>query len=575
MDWAHPERLWCLLSLPPLAGVVAWGMACRRRDWRALGRSGRSGSGGAWAWLLAVSSLIVALGQPRWGRAPGSEWPPGHDVVLLVDVSRSMGAEDAVPSRLGAAQILAAQLLQTLKVEPGPRVAVVAFAGRGVTFLPLTEALGAASEAVSALRTGSVRPGGTDLGAGLAEACEAFDDREGAGGRTVVLLTDGEDHPGRWEAELPRLRARGIVVHAVTLGNAAEGQPVPTAVAGPLRFRGRPVASRRRDEAPEAIARGTGGAFLPIGVSWGNLGALYAEQIAPGVRLRREARGPAERVERFPILLGLAALAAGWATWAEGRRGGRVRRFASLGLVGLLAGAVAEDGGGAAGAIERGRRAYGAGDFVMASAAFDEAIRLDPGGAVPRFDAAASRFRLGDFAGAERLYREARGRADAGLAAQIDFALGNVEMARGDLSSAMGRYDRCLAGRGGGAVGERARADARENRRFAEALLAAGREEATEEEPQADPKQRPEGGGGREPQQGQQPPGSEGGGEASEDSGGSQRTGGAGGQTPTPPRPGSPEARLAQATSRIREERRRREAAEVSGDSGNVLVEDW
>ncbi len=102
-------------------------------------------------WLLAIACLILAVAQPRWGRL-GPAPAPGHDVVFLVDVSRSMGAEDAVPSRLGVALEYAEKLVDALGTGPDNRAAVVAFAGRGILRCPLTENLGAVIGALRRLR---------------------------------------------------------------------------------------------------------------------------------------------------------------------------------------------------------------------------------------------------------------------------------------------------------------------------------------------------------------------------------------------------------------------------------------
>ena len=119
--------------------------------------------------------MIFALAQPRWGRLPAPPLAPGHDVVLLVDVSKSMGVEDAVPSRLAVAVEAAESMVTALASEPAAnRVAVVAFAGRGVQRCPLTENLGAVLDALHRLRPGTVRPGGTDLGAALDAARDAL-----------------------------------------------------------------------------------------------------------------------------------------------------------------------------------------------------------------------------------------------------------------------------------------------------------------------------------------------------------------------------------------------------------------
>src|SRR4051794_7411371 len=107
--------------VPMLAAWVAWGRRRRRRDWAALGQRGRPAGDGARGGLGAIVCLVVSLAQPRWGRSAGPPLPPGHDVVLAVDVSRSMGAEDAVPDRLGVAVEAAESLVNALGREPGTR----------------------------------------------------------------------------------------------------------------------------------------------------------------------------------------------------------------------------------------------------------------------------------------------------------------------------------------------------------------------------------------------------------------------------------------------------------------------
>ena len=114
MNFAHPESLWLLTLFLP---VLFWGIRGRLRrlsDWQSLAQRGRVSRQGTLALLASVTCLSVALAQPRWGRITLSALPPGHDVVLIVDVSRSMGAEDAVPNRLAEAVEVAESLIRAL-----------------------------------------------------------------------------------------------------------------------------------------------------------------------------------------------------------------------------------------------------------------------------------------------------------------------------------------------------------------------------------------------------------------------------------------------------------------------------
>ncbi len=467
--FAHPGRLWLLSALAPLAGLVALGWRRRARDWAALAQSGRPPGDGAGSRLVAAALLIVAIAQPRWGRSPGAGPPPGHDVVLLVDVSRSMAAEDAVPDRLAAAIGAGSGLIRALAAEPGNRVAVVAFAARGVVRSGLTADLDAAAEALRSLRPGDVQPGGTDLGAALVAAAGAFDDEEHAEGRTIVVLSDGEDHAGSWAPAAGRLREAGIIVHSVAIGDPDRGHPIP----GPGRDapkKGRApatVETRRSDVALEAVARATRGAFVPIGLGPADLGALFRDRIAPTARrLRDDLRLP-ERVERFPAFA-IAALGIGLAGSWPGparRRGLRL----SVTVAALVALSIGAGPGGAtpSGLVAEGRTAYDSGRFAEALDAFRRAAALDPAAAVPRYDAAAALFQLRRHAEALARYEEARDRADGGLATRIDYAEGNALLALGDVPGAIARYDACVASTWPGPAFDAVRRDAATNRAFA------------------------------------------------------------------------------------------------------------
>src|SRR5262249_40883617 len=192
----------------------------------------------------------------------------------------------------------------------------VAFAGRGGLRCPLTENLGAASEALQALQPGDIQPGGTDLGVGLDAALDAFDAEDHADGRTIVLLSDGADHAERWEVPMEQLRQAGVVVHSVAIGDAEQGHAVPSGRgAGTLTYEGKPVLSKRVDRPFEALAHATGGAVVPLGLASVDLGRLYRNRIAPVARQRREMICPPGRARRFPSFV---APPPGFALWGAG-----------------------------------------------------------------------------------------------------------------------------------------------------------------------------------------------------------------------------------------------------------------
>ena len=590
--FAHPGRLWLLLLLVPWAAWVARGAGRRDRDWAALGQSGRPPGDGSWSWLLATALLVLALAQPRWGRILGGDSPPGHDLVLLVDASRSMAAEDAVPDRMGVAIASGVGLLEALRADPGNRAAVVAFAGRGVVRCPLTGDLDAAIEALRALRPGEVDPGGTDLGAGLETALEAFDEEDHAEGRAIVVFSDGEDHAGRWTQEVDRLRAEGIVVHSAAIGDpdldhvVPDRSPVGTAPGGESPPRPK---SRRSDVAFQALAKATGGAFLPIGLASVDLGSLYRDRIEPTARRKRDELRLPDRVERFPVFV-LSALAIGlggsWPGRSRRRSSARRRRWRLLPLICVIAGSLGAGQGGrsVADLIEEGRVAYAAGRFEEALASFDRADSAAPGSPIPPYDAAATLFRLRRFSEAIARYEVSRGLADPALMVKIDFALGNAQVGLGDLPAALIHYDRCLASPGEGPEAEGVRRDAAANRAFVAERIkppptppesgGSGDRDPGKNRPSPDRGRRD---GDRSPPGKGSSPGSPGqqGGPDSTPPGGARGSGGAGGEGEASPEAGSPGARLDEALRDVRDARARRPPPDPLPSGGASMGKDW
>lgn len=504
MDFANPERIWLLAVCLALAGWALRGRAIRGRGWRAMGWRTRVPRDGAWLMLLTCVLLSFALMRPRGlGRGENAAGL-GRDVVLAIDVSRSMAVEDAIPNRLSAALEAANSLLHALAADPASRAAVVAFAGKGVIRCPLTENLGAVTAALDRLKPGCVQPGGTDLAAAVEAALDLFQPDQPSGGRAIVIFSDGEDHENRWRALAKRLDESAVTIHAVAIGDDQAGRPVPYETPDSLLvYQGHTVESRRVDQALLNLVHETGGTFVPLGISTVDLGALYVSRIEPASR--RSAKNPTlDRQDWFPVLLFFAfivALASSWpplAVWPRfilwrGRettaaQPGKPTVAAGLAVTALALAAGAGDvppGGrqAAAAAVAQGRTLYQAGRFDHALEQFNHAARLAPDHAVPRYDAASTLFQMGRFDEARAHYLTARNAADPALRAKIDFALGNTALCQGDLNQAVASYDDCLESTARGPELNQVRRDAAENRAFAlEQLKALGTPEPPDSE---------------------------------------------------------------------------------------------
>lgn len=602
--FAEPGRLWLLLAVLVAAVLVALGRRRRHAAWLALGLPGLPPPDGAWAWCFAAVGLVLALAGPRWGRVPGSELPPGHDVVCLVDVSRSMAAQDAHPDRLGLAREAATSLIAQLKREPGDRAAVIAFAGRAATRCPLTDNLDAALDALLDLRPGSIEPGGTDLGSGLVAALDAFDHAEHAEGRSIVVLSDGEDHAESWPAAVGRLVAAGVAVHVVAVGDADKPAPVPTP--GGATATEPPPMTRRVDAALEQVARATGGAVVPLGVATGDLGALFRDRLEPSARARRPAPRFSERAERFGVFLSAALVTSLVGTWPSARRLRKARYAAyarprrawgrvvvAVAIAALLAiVALAADPDPASSRAEahvaRGVAAYDAGRFDDALADFQAAVAERPGHPLGHFDAGAALFALGRYGDALGRYGAARPLAGPDLQAKVDFALGNTEARLGRLPEAIRRYDDCLASTARGEGSAAVRRDAAINRAYLLARAAPPLDAPRPDEDNEGPGPgRKKAGAGRPKRPSRRDGGPDGPGPGEPDGASESRAGdgpsgprgagGAGGGGAAPPEADPPEGRLDAALRRIRAAREDRPESPPPpvNATGRGLDKDW
>ena len=241
------------------------------------------------ALLLALACIGVALLGPRIGTRMIRTTASGVDVVLLFDVSRSMDATDIPPSRLEHSRQAALDLLARL--ETGDRVALAAFGDRGVLLTPLTPDRDALVELVGALDTSLIEPAGSNLGAGVREAVEAFE----AGSerpRIVVVLSDGESPPERRALGMDAAIAADVRVVAVAIGTEAGGR-IPNHGL-PLRDeQGHIIVSQRNIQRLERLATATDGVVFSAD-AWGSIDGAELN-----IAVRRDADNtPGATVER-------------------------------------------------------------------------------------------------------------------------------------------------------------------------------------------------------------------------------------------------------------------------------------
>ncbi len=307
MRFAAPLWLFLLFLVPLLGALAVWHRRRTAARMTALSRRAVAmppRSGVQIGLLLgALAALAVALAGPRWGRGETPFLALSRNLVVAMDVSNSMLAQDVRPDRLGRAK---ADLLDLLDALRGDRVALLAFRGKGAMLCPFTADVAFLREAINGLSPDSAPPGETDLADAIEKALAAFDKAQ-SDHNAIVLVSDGEDLTGRAETLAKEAGGRGIPIFTVGVGSP-QGAQVPG-----VTYQGKPVTSKLNDATLRAVAEASGGAYIPLagtGAPETTLGAVYANHLARIEAEENRLREETAFADRTPLFAALAALLA-------------------------------------------------------------------------------------------------------------------------------------------------------------------------------------------------------------------------------------------------------------------------
>jgi Ca-activated chloride channel family protein len=262
--------------------------------------------------LVVAGALFVvaALTRPAWSPKPEKVERKGRDIVFVLDVSRSMMAEDLKPNRLERAKLSIRDLVEQLE---GDRVALVAFAGASAVKCPLTQDYGFFRMMLDDTGMESIGRGGTLIGDALRKTIdEVYSDRLKRY-KDIVLITDGEDHDSFPEEAAKEAGERGIRLIAIGLGDEQEGQRIPVLNERGertfLRYRGEEVWTRLGADTLRKMVEATpGGRYLNVATGTFDLGAIYRDLVADAEKRELESTTIHRYEEKFQIFLGAAIL---------------------------------------------------------------------------------------------------------------------------------------------------------------------------------------------------------------------------------------------------------------------------
>jgi len=315
---AYLHLLWLVLLL---GGVYAYGFARKRRALERFASAGLLGrlmpgvSAGRQKFravlvLAAVAALVVALSGPRWGERKIEVFRRGLDVMVVLDVSRSMLADDCRPNRLEKARQYIRELLEVL---PGDRVGLVSFAGRATLSCPLTPNYGWFRMALEEVDPRLAPRGGSNLAEAIRLAAAKLGERPGEH-KAILLITDGEDQ----ESDPDYAARYAFVDHevrtfAIGLGDAAAGRRIPVETEEGIDFvkgeDGTEHLSKMNASLLERVARAGGDGFaVPAGTANIDMAEFYRRMLDQVQPQEHEAQQQQRYVRRYQWFAALGLL---------------------------------------------------------------------------------------------------------------------------------------------------------------------------------------------------------------------------------------------------------------------------
>ncbi|MGI8821299.1 MAG: vWA domain-containing protein [Chthoniobacterales bacterium] len=449
LTFGAPQWFWAMLALPLLALLFVRGergAAARLGQFvaprllpqlgAAVNRSRRAVRFGVV--LAGIALAITALAQPRWGYTYEEVKRKGLDLLVAVDTSRSMLANDVPPNRLQRVKLAVQDLLTELR---GDRIGLIAFAGRAFLQAPLTIDYDAAAEALNDLDTETIPEGGTNISEAIDLATRTFG-KSAMGNRALIIFTDGEDLSGDSLKVAKAAADAGVRIFTVGVGTP-EGSLIPLpGQGGGTAFvkdsNGQVVKSKLDEKRLREIAEATGGIFLPLGQGPATMRQLYADGLSKLQASDIDARVSRQPIERYQWPLGAAILFLASSLLISER--GRVRRVSPAGRkTAPLAAAAFLLMTICAQAVTPGLEAYRSEQYDKAYQEFQETLQAHPNTAAEdklHFDAGAAAYKMKDYNKALQSFSQALLSPDLQLQSRSHYNLGNTLYQRGEAQKA-------------------------------------------------------------------------------------------------------------------------------------------
>lgn len=270
--FAHPEYFFLLSIIPILIGIFVFSGIQKRRKIKEFGQpellaelmpnvSVMRPQLKFYFQIFVIFMLVIVLAQPQFGTKMLKEQREGIEVMIALDVSNSMMAQDIQPNRLEKSKQVLSKLVDDMSND---KVGLVVFAGDAYTQLPITVDYVSAKMFLSSISPKLVPRQGTAIGSAIDLCIKSFGEKSKAG-RAIVLITDGENHEDDANGAAKLALESGIIVHVIGMGKP-EGSPIP--VDGTMSFwkdkEGNVVVSKLNEEMCKSIALAGGGSYVRV-----------------------------------------------------------------------------------------------------------------------------------------------------------------------------------------------------------------------------------------------------------------------------------------------------------------------
>ena len=285
--FANSEYLWGLLVIPVLAVFFLWSRYMRRKALRRFGNKQIINELMPFAsksrpvfkfflFMLALAFFIAGTARPQLGSKLRKIQREGVEIIIALDVSNSMLAQDIQPNRLERAKRAISRMIDRLKDD---KIGLIVFAGDAYIQLPITTDYNSAKLFLEAVNTDIVPRQGTAMGAAIELAIRSFTPAEAAN-KAIIIITDGENHEDDPITAAREAVKNGIVVHSIGMG-LPQGAPIPVTQNGQTDYMrdrdGKVVITRLDEQMLEQVAAAGNGIYVRANNAQVGLNTLFDE----------------------------------------------------------------------------------------------------------------------------------------------------------------------------------------------------------------------------------------------------------------------------------------------------------